>query len=322
MATLPSPTRASFTSPPAMTRNFSLTSQASSASGGGGGPPSAAGSDKKKRARTLLRDYYGLAATAEGAAPKKGDPMDIDSPASFNPDVYFDSLASTASLPDLLRKENELIVEIRELDGERQSLVYNHHSELIDASETIKKMKSRALALDASLDNLKTSFQSISQLSTSLASTPARPHNPNPPHPSTAAPSHKTPPRRPSQPTPTSGKRLSTLLETPTVSVTSPQPPPPAPKAAFDPLVHLPVLLSLPLLLRHSDKKAELWEDSVASLTYLLSFYGRIECGPLRYGSKADVGNLLIPGPTPEELSTFLAGTTATVSRVRGSFAD
>ena len=203
-----------------------------------------------------------------------------DSPASFNPDAYFNSLAARASLPDLLRKENELIngpsprpcsaharpltafiaSEIRELDGERQSLVYNHHSELIDASETIKKMKSRALALDASLDSLKTSFQSISQLSTSLAATPARSANPSQLH-SSAPLSPKTPPRRSSASTstPTHGKRLSTLLEMPAPGPTSPQPPTQSTKAAFDPLVHLPVLLSLPLLLRHSDNKAELW---------------------------------------------------------------
>ena len=53
-----------------MQRHVSLTSVASSASSAGGG------SDKKKRARTLLRDYYGLAGTGEGVA-KKGDPMDI-----------------------------------------------------------------------------------------------------------------------------------------------------------------------------------------------------------------------------------------------------
>lgn len=29
---------------------------------------------------------------------------------------------------------------MRELDGERQSLVYNHHHELIEASDTIKKV--------------------------------------------------------------------------------------------------------------------------------------------------------------------------------------
>ena len=33
-----------------------------------------------------------------------------------------------------------LVIEIRELDGERQSLVYNHHHELIEASDTIRKV--------------------------------------------------------------------------------------------------------------------------------------------------------------------------------------
>jgi len=33
-----------------------------------------------------------------------------------------------------------MTTEIRELDGERQSLVYNHHHELIEASDTIRKV--------------------------------------------------------------------------------------------------------------------------------------------------------------------------------------
>jgi vacuolar protein sorting-associated protein 51 len=77
----------------------------------------------------------------------------IDSPA-FNAEGYFNQLAITSSLPVLLKRENELaegsvpylateigsekISEIRQLDGERQSLVYNHHHELIAASDTIR----------------------------------------------------------------------------------------------------------------------------------------------------------------------------------------
>lgn len=86
---------------------------------------------------------------------------------AFNPDIYFEHLANNASLPELLKRENELLTgqsdcsiaaklapnqavadtllrdaEIRELDGERQSLVYNHHHELIEASDTIRKVSS------------------------------------------------------------------------------------------------------------------------------------------------------------------------------------
>lgn len=81
---------------------------------------------------------------------------------SFDPKLYFEDLSGKASLPALLKRENELlvgsslslsvecqpcctddgvVVEIRELDGERQSLVYNHHHELIEASDTIRKVR-------------------------------------------------------------------------------------------------------------------------------------------------------------------------------------
>jgi len=96
------------------------------------------------------------------------DPMDIDSPA-FDPHMYYSTLISTSSLPVLLAKENELMSEIRTLYGERQSLVYNHHHELIAASDTIKSMKKRAEGLDSSLDTLKAAFSEISRLGAELS---------------------------------------------------------------------------------------------------------------------------------------------------------
>lgn len=76
-------------------------------------------------------------------------------------------------MKSLLSTANELISEIRELDGERQSLVYNHHHELVEASETIDKMNHSSLKLDGTLSQLQDSLASISQLSTALTS--ARP---------------------------------------------------------------------------------------------------------------------------------------------------
>ncbi|GAA5861422.1 hypothetical protein JCM1840_005363 [Sporobolomyces johnsonii] len=217
------------TSPPP-----SVPRRASSVASSFGSPSiSATGTDRKKRNRNLLRDYYGL------TGAKAGDPLDLDSPSSFNPDAYFQSLTSTASLPDLLKRENELLNEIRELDGERQSLVYNHHHELIEASDTIRKMKSRAEALDTSLDSLKASFQSISQLSASLA----------PPSPSTRS--------SPSNPPQTPTRRLPIVVEIPDTPTTPTTARPRSASSAtaqpsrhFDPLVHLPALLALPVVLR------------------------------------------------------------------------
>jgi vacuolar protein sorting-associated protein 51 len=80
----------------------------------------------------------------------------VDSPA-FDAKSYYEQLITTSTLPMLLKQENELLsgapcclyflrlatdkwledAEIRQLDSERQSLVYNHHHELIAASDTI-----------------------------------------------------------------------------------------------------------------------------------------------------------------------------------------
>lgn len=81
----------------------------------------------------------------------------VDSPA-FDAKSYYEQLITTSTLPTLLKRENELMsgrgiwsrgssrsltlyflvpLEIRQLDSERQSLVYNHHHELIAASDTI-----------------------------------------------------------------------------------------------------------------------------------------------------------------------------------------
>lgn len=113
-------------------------------------------------------------------------------------------------------------------------------------------MKSRALALDASLDSLKASFESISQLSASLYSAPSPTFN-------------STSPRNPSATGPSSPptherKRLSTLPEVPVSPKTPTQSShtlASSPSAhslpiipTFNPLLHLPALLSLPILLR------------------------------------------------------------------------
>ncbi|GAA6014846.1 hypothetical protein JCM8202_004789 [Rhodotorula sphaerocarpa] len=261
-------------SPPAPAPSF--TRQLSTASSAAGSSAGSTAADRKKRSHRL-RDYYGL---GKGAAPSRHpDGLDLDNPATFDPTAYFQELASNASLPDLLRRENELLNEIRELDGERQSLVYNHHHELIDASDTIRKMKSRAEALDTSLDSLKTSFESISQLSASLSTVSTRSAVAgSPTSQSGALPQPAADPRRedkavraasPAPQSPTAPRRRSSRSD----SVTSPassrrrrstssanhaaSPGRPAPSApgpqssvpAFSPLVHLSALLALPIVL-------------------------------------------------------------------------
>ncbi|KAH9445535.1 hypothetical protein Pst134EB_023377 [Puccinia striiformis f. sp. tritici] len=135
----------------------------------------------KRRARNLLRDYYGLEGGSGGnhepLSPSSGsefpvihhhqEKLSIDSP-YFDVDAYFNQLVGNSSLKSLLSTANELMSEIKDLDCQRQSLVYNHHHELVEASETIDKMKSSSQKLDGTLSQLQDSLSVISQLSTSL----------------------------------------------------------------------------------------------------------------------------------------------------------
>lgn len=112
----------------------------------------------KKRNRNLLRDYYGLSSSSSNHPPEETHDMDS---VLFNHQVWFERLiqdsttstssgsttssgsastGSSGSLDLILSNANQIVSEIRELDGERQSLVYNHHHELVDASVTIGKV--------------------------------------------------------------------------------------------------------------------------------------------------------------------------------------
>ncbi|KAG8931030.1 hypothetical protein FRC03_002034 [Tulasnella sp. 419] len=130
--------------------------------------PSMGGSGaSKSRARDLLRKHYGLGIGVPTPSGNPADPTDIDS-AAFNAKAYYDQLITTASLPALLKKQNDLVSEIRQLESDRQALVYNHHHELIAANDTIRAMKSRAEGLDVDLEKLKMAFSEISRLSTEV----------------------------------------------------------------------------------------------------------------------------------------------------------
>ncbi|KAF9243444.1 Vps51/Vps67-domain-containing protein [Melanogaster broomeanus] len=127
-------------------------------------PSTPPGSTAKPRARDLLRKHYGLGVGPPPPVPgQQNDPMNMESTA-FDAKSYYDQLITTSSLLTLLKRENELLTEIRQLDDERQSLVYNHHHELIAASDTIAAMKNRAESLDVDLDSLKAAFSEISRL--------------------------------------------------------------------------------------------------------------------------------------------------------------
>jgi len=118
------------------------------------------------KARDLLRQHYGLNHPAPTGSPN--DPLDIDSPA-FDARGYYSQLVAVSSLPALLKRNNDLAEEVRQLETDRQALVYNHHHELVAASDTIRAMKSRAENVDSELDKLKDAFSEISRIGAKLS---------------------------------------------------------------------------------------------------------------------------------------------------------
>ncbi|KAF6754518.1 Vps51/Vps67-domain-containing protein [Ephemerocybe angulata] len=151
-------------------------SASASASASGSSTPALVpgGAPGKTRARDLLRKHYGLGVGPPPvrAQSNPSDPMDLNS-AAFDAKSYYEQLITTSTLPTLLKKENELMSEIRQLDSERQSLVYNHHHELIAASDTIGAPMQKVL--DADLDLLKAAFSEISRLSSEVSLESQRP---------------------------------------------------------------------------------------------------------------------------------------------------
>lgn len=59
----------------------------------------------------------------------------------FQPDVYLSKLLKERSLTELMDKEREMTKDIRALDSDMQTLVYENYNKFISATDTIRKVK-------------------------------------------------------------------------------------------------------------------------------------------------------------------------------------
>ncbi|CAI2192880.1 1451_t:CDS:10, partial [Funneliformis geosporum] len=119
---------------------------------------------RKSRAKDLLRKYYKL-----GLDGKKADPLDIDN-SSFEADKYVNNILVEKHLSELMQKDNDLSTEIRQLDGDMKTLVYENYSKFISATDTIRKMKSNVENMESEMDQLSQSIKNISDVTSSVNS--------------------------------------------------------------------------------------------------------------------------------------------------------
>ncbi|KAI8087890.1 Vps51/Vps67-domain-containing protein [Gilbertella persicaria] len=119
---------------------------------------------------SILKKYYGIKDKVVDSSSQSQDnarPFDIDGN-SFNSSKYFASLLKEKSLKELVEKNNQLVGEIREIDGDMKTLVYENYSKFISATDTIRKMKSNVESMESEMARLNENIAQISNQSKTI----------------------------------------------------------------------------------------------------------------------------------------------------------
>ncbi|WFD22461.1 hypothetical protein MEQU1_001133 [Malassezia equina] len=99
-----------------------------------------------------LKEYYGMSTVPK--APEALEASKEQEPETPTSQPTLDELTTTRRLGELLQLSSERLDAVRDLYADRQSLVYNHHQELVGASETVGEMRRGIEALVPSRTSL------------------------------------------------------------------------------------------------------------------------------------------------------------------------
>uniref|UniRef100_A0AAY4CMZ9 Vacuolar protein sorting-associated protein 51 homolog n=1 Tax=Denticeps clupeoides TaxID=299321 RepID=A0AAY4CMZ9_9TELE len=119
----------------------------------------------------MLKLYYGL--NEEGKALGQAeslDPCDINGP-HFDPELYLNKLRKECSLGELVDQEACMVKQIRSLDSDMQTLVYENYNKFISATDTIRKMKNDFKKMEDEMDCLSTNMAAITEFSARISGT-------------------------------------------------------------------------------------------------------------------------------------------------------
>ncbi|KAK6174364.1 hypothetical protein SNE40_017657 [Patella caerulea] len=112
--------------------------------------------------------YYGVEGDKPGASTV--DPCDING-AHFKPEIYLSKLIHEKPLTELMDKENDMVRQIKALDSDMQTLVYENYNKFISATDTIRKMKNDFKKMEDEMDHLATNMAAITEFSGNISST-------------------------------------------------------------------------------------------------------------------------------------------------------
>ena len=88
------------------------------------------------------------------------DPSNIDSP-GFDPESYVTKMLRESRLTQLIDKEQLLTKQIKTLDNEMQTLVYENYNKFISATDTIRQMKKDFKIMEDEMTHLISTMSSI-----------------------------------------------------------------------------------------------------------------------------------------------------------------
>ncbi|CAF3824652.1 unnamed protein product [Rotaria magnacalcarata] len=92
--------------------------------------------------------------------PSTYDPTNIDSP-GFDPETYVTKLLRESRLTQLVDKEQLLTKQIKTLDNEMQTLVYENYNKFISATDTIRQMKKDFKTMEDEMTRLISTMSTI-----------------------------------------------------------------------------------------------------------------------------------------------------------------
>ena len=115
---------------------------------------------------SIFASYYGIE-EANGADNAQHGTIDD---AAFDADAYVKDALLETSVENLVKKDSEMIHEIRTLDGEMQKLVYDNYNKFITATETIKEMKKDVYGMDDDMAAVREKMGVIANTSARLDS--------------------------------------------------------------------------------------------------------------------------------------------------------
>ena len=89
----------------------------------------------------------------------------------FDVDGFLGKMYAELPLPQLVAKEKKYAQEIKSLDSEMQTLVYENYNKFISATDTIRKMKSQVDGMEEEMARLVENMSTISNLSAGITDT-------------------------------------------------------------------------------------------------------------------------------------------------------